>query len=97
MPPTSFLLIMLLPGLLIAIAHQFPHQPMGLPGQKSGSLPPGKRENIPVITQFKYEAYFLEKGYLQIGMKLLQYPKQTNNLTYINMTLPTYYDGNKLY
>lgn len=52
---------------------------------------------MPVITQFKYEAYFLEKGYLQIGMKLLQYPKQTNNLTYINMTLPTYYDGNKLY
>ena len=66
---------------------------MGLPGQKPGSPPPGRRENVPKITQLTGSAHFSETDHLQSDMKSLQYTKQTNFLIYIKMTLPTYYDG----
>ena len=70
----------LLPRLPLALAYQFP---MGLPGQKPGSPPPGRRQNVPKITQLTGSAHFSETDHLQSDIKSLQFTKQTNKFSHL--------------
>ena len=48
---------------------------------ETGLPPPGRRENVPKITQLTRQAHFLD--HLQSDMKSLQYAKQTNKLSHL--------------